>query len=70
MRWVGHTAYIRDKRGENKVFVGIPDGKRPLGRPRRREDIKWIFKTWNGEEWPGLFWFWIRPGGGRLWMQY
>jgi len=31
--------------------------------------LKWIFKKRGGEAWPGLFWFWRRPGGGRLWMR-
>jgi hypothetical protein len=30
-----------DRRGAYRVFVGISEGKRPFGRPRRRwEDIK------------------------------
>jgi hypothetical protein len=35
--------------GAHGVLVGIPEGRRPLGRPRhRREDnIKWIFKKWD-----------------------
>jgi hypothetical protein len=30
--------------------VGRPEGRRPLGRPRRRWDeiLKWIFKKWDG----------------------
>jgi hypothetical protein len=35
MRWAGHVARMGEK-GELKVFVGKPDKKRPLGRPRRR----------------------------------
>jgi hypothetical protein len=33
---------MRDSRGAYKVFVGKPEDKRPLGRPRRRweDDIK------------------------------
>jgi len=39
MRWAGHAARIGDRRGVYRVFVGKPEGKRPLGRPgRRRED--------------------------------
>jgi hypothetical protein len=41
MRWVGHVARMGDDRGVHRVLVGKPEGKRPLGRPRRRwEDIK------------------------------
>jgi len=41
MRWVGHVARMGEKRGEYRVLVRKPEGKRPLGRPRRGwEDIK------------------------------
>ena len=36
MRWVGHVAYMGEKRGMYRVLVGKPEGKRPMGRPRRR----------------------------------
>ena len=36
MRWAGHVARMEDGRGVHKVLVGKPEGKRPLGRPRRR----------------------------------
>ena len=36
MRWVGHVAHMGEERGVNRVLVGKPEGKRPLGRPRRR----------------------------------
>jgi hypothetical protein len=36
MRWAGHVAQMREKRNACRVFVGNPEGKRPLGRPRRR----------------------------------
>jgi len=35
-RWVGHVACMGEKRGVYRVLVGKPEGKRPLGRPRRR----------------------------------
>ena len=35
MRWAGHVARIGEGRGVHKVLVGKPEGKRPLGRPRR-----------------------------------
>ena len=38
MRWVGHVARMGDRRGVFGVLVGIPEGKRPLGRPGRRWD--------------------------------
>jgi hypothetical protein len=36
MRWTGHVARMGEERIVYKVFVGKPDGRRPLGRPRRR----------------------------------
>jgi hypothetical protein len=40
MRWAGHVARRGERRGVYKVLVVNPEGKRPLGKPRRRrEDI-------------------------------
>jgi len=36
MRWAGHVAHIWESRGVYRVLVEKPEGKRPLGRPRRR----------------------------------
>jgi len=36
MRWAGHVARMGEERGAYRVLVGRPEGKRPLGRPRRR----------------------------------
>ena len=36
MRWAGHVARLGERRGVYRVLVGKPEGKRPLGRPRRR----------------------------------
>ena len=36
MRWVGHVAYMGERRDVYRVLVGKPEGKRPPGRPRRR----------------------------------
>jgi hypothetical protein len=38
MRWAGHVARREENRGVHSVLVGKPEGKRPLGRPRRRWD--------------------------------
>jgi hypothetical protein len=35
MRWAGHVARMGQGRGVYRVFVGSPECKRPLGRPRR-----------------------------------
>ena len=36
MRWAGHVACMGEERGVCRVLVDKPEGKRPLGRPRRR----------------------------------
>jgi hypothetical protein len=36
MRWARHVARMREKRNAYRILVGKPEGKRPLGRPRRR----------------------------------
>jgi hypothetical protein len=36
MKWAGHVAHMGQERKLYKVLVGKPEGKRPLGRPRRR----------------------------------
>ena len=35
-RWAGRVARMGEERGAYRVLVGKPEGKRPLGRPRRR----------------------------------
>jgi hypothetical protein len=50
MRWAGHVARMGEKRGAYTILVGRPEGRRPLGRPRRRlednikmdlEEVRW-----------------------------
>ena len=36
MRWAGHVARMGEERRMYSVLVGKPEGRRPLGRPRRR----------------------------------
>ena len=36
MRWAGHVARMGEERGVHRVLVVKPEGRRPLGRPRRR----------------------------------
>jgi hypothetical protein len=36
MRWTRHVARMREKTGVYRVLIGKSEGKRPLGRPRRR----------------------------------
>ena len=57
MRWVGHVARIGKSKGVCRVWVGRYDGKRQLGRPRRRwedniqidlQEVKWKCVDWIG----------------------
>jgi hypothetical protein len=38
MKWVGHVARMGEKRGAYRILVARPEGRRPLGRPRRRSE--------------------------------
>ena len=38
MRWAEHVARMGERRGVYRVLMGEPEGKRSLGRPRRRWD--------------------------------
>jgi hypothetical protein len=53
MRWVGRVARMETKRNTYRILVGNPEGKRPLGRPRRRwEDT--IKMDLRGMSWSGM----------------
>jgi hypothetical protein len=53
MRWAGYVARMGEKRNAYRILVGKPEGKRPLGRPRRTwvDNIKIDLKEigWDGE---------------------
>ena len=65
---MGHVARMGEGRGVYRVLVGKPEGKRPLGRPRRRWEcnIKWIFRKWDVGIWTGCSWLRLGTGGGHL----
>jgi hypothetical protein len=63
MRWAGHVACMGEKINAYRILVGKPEGRRPLGRPRRRwvdkTNLKilliWtILKRWDGVDWVDL----------------
>jgi hypothetical protein len=58
MRWAGHVAPMGENRNAYKLLVGKPEGKRPLGRPRRRwmDDIRMDIGEvgWGDVYWIGL----------------
>ena len=57
-----------EDRGLYRVLVGKPEGRRPLGRPRRRcvDNIRMDLRRWDVGIWTGLGWPRIGTGGGRL----
>ena len=57
MRWAGHVAHMGEERGLYRVLLGKPEGKRPLGRPRRRwvdnirvdlQEVGYRYMDWIG----------------------
>ena len=36
MRWARHVTRMGERRGAYRIWVGRPEGRRPLGRPRLR----------------------------------
>jgi hypothetical protein len=68
MRWTGHVAHVGAEGSVYGVFVGNPERKKPLSRPRRKwqDNIKinfrereqgsmdWINVAQDGEEWRAL----------------
>ena len=67
MRWAGHVARMVEGRGVHRVLMGKPEGKRPLGRPRRRweDNIKMDLKEVRGVVGTGWSWLRIGTGGGH-----
>jgi hypothetical protein len=57
---------MRVKRTALKLLVAKPEGKRLLGRLRRRweDNIKWILERKDGVVWSGLIRLRIGTGGG------
>jgi hypothetical protein len=53
MRWAGHVACMGEERKVYKVLVGKPEGKRPLGKPRRRweDGIRMDLRDLRGVDW-------------------
>ncbi|KAJ4435373.1 hypothetical protein ANN_17987 [Periplaneta americana] len=58
LRWAGHVACMGESRNAYRVLVGRPEGKRPLGRPRRRweDNIKMDLREvgYDDREWINL----------------
>jgi hypothetical protein len=68
MRLAGHVARMGEKRNAYRLLVGNPEGRRPLGRPRRRwvdnirmdlvevrwGDVDWIILAQDRNRWRTL----------------
>jgi hypothetical protein len=69
MRWAGHVARLGEVTGAYNILVGRPEGRRPLGRPRRRweedniemdlretgfGDVDWIHLAQDRDRWRAL----------------
>jgi hypothetical protein len=58
IRWAVHVARMGKKRNAYSLLVGKPEGKKPLGRPRRRwvGNIRMGFVEigWDDVDWIGL----------------
>jgi hypothetical protein len=68
MRWAGHVARMGEMRTKYRLLVGKPEGKRPLGRLRRRRvdnirmdlgelgwgDMDWIGRAQDRDKWRSL----------------
>jgi hypothetical protein len=58
MRWSRHVARMGEKMNAYRLLVGKPEGKRPLGRPRRRwvDNIRMDIREvgWGDVDWIGL----------------
>jgi hypothetical protein len=69
MRWAGHVARMWDNRNANRILVGRPEGKRPLG----RRICRWVDNNktdhretgWGGMGWTDLAQ--VGTSGGLLW---
>jgi hypothetical protein len=58
MRWAGNVPRMGENRNVHRIFVGKPEGKRPLGRRRYRtvNNIKMYLRQigWGGMDWIDL----------------
>jgi hypothetical protein len=68
VRWAGYVARMGEGRGAYRTLMGRPEGRRPLGRPRRRweDNIKMDLQEVGWGAWIGLIWLRIGTGGGLL----
>jgi hypothetical protein len=66
LRWAGHVARMGERRGAYRALVGKPEGRRPLGRPRRRweDNIRMDLREVG---WGGMDWIYLAQDRDRWW---
>jgi len=66
MTWAEHVARTGEIRNAYNILAGRPEGKRPLGRAKRRWEREWILEKRSGKVWTGCMWLSIETSGGLL----
>jgi len=68
MGWAGHVAFMVEWKGVYRVLVRKPEGKRSLGRPRRRweDNIRMDLQEVGCGVWTGSSWLRIGTDGRHL----
>jgi hypothetical protein len=66
--WAGHVARMGETRNAYRILMGKPEGRRPLGRPRRGwvDNIKIDLRKIDWMVWSESVWFGIGTSGGLL----
>jgi hypothetical protein len=71
LRWAGHVACMGEMWGAHSALMGKPEGRRPLGRRRRRweDNIKMDLREVGWRARTGLIWLRTGTGGKLLWIR-
>ena len=64
MRWTGHVARTGERRGVYRDLVGKPARKRPIGRPRPKDNIKMNLQVVG---YVGMDWIEVAQDTDRWW---
>jgi hypothetical protein len=65
-RWAGHVAHRGEWRGAHRTFVGRPEGRKPIGRPRDRWEVN-IKMDLQEVGCRGMDWIELAQDRGRWW---
>jgi len=66
LRQAGNIGLMEKMRNAYTILFVIPEGKRPLGRPRHRwgDNIKMMLRKYGGKVWTGFIWLTTGASGG------